>query len=173
MGSYATSYIGPTTSASATRVADACFKTGISSLIGQTEGVVFLDFEFPSMSSLMSGGTVYAYLYDGSSKDAYIAIYASGFVQAYMFGGCLINTATGYVTQAGRFKMAFAYKANDFVLYINGVQAGTDTSGTIPTFSEFGLQYINSTFASSQKVNQAILFKTRLTNAELASLTTI
>jgi len=170
--SYMTSFIF-TSGASATRVADACSKTGISSLIGQTEGVMFLDFEIPSMSSLMSGGTVYAYLYDGSTKDAYIAIYANGFVQAYMFGGCLINTASGYVTQAGRFKMAFAYKANDFVLYINGVQAGTDTSGTIPTFSEFGLQYINSTFASNQKVNQAILFPTRLSNSELASLTTL
>ena len=41
--SYPTSYI-PTTSSSATRVADACFKTGISSLIGQTSGVLFVDF---------------------------------------------------------------------------------------------------------------------------------
>jgi hypothetical protein len=40
--SYPTSYI-PTTSSSATRVADACSKTGISSLIGQTEGD-FVDF---------------------------------------------------------------------------------------------------------------------------------
>ena len=40
-----TSYIS-TTSASATRVADACFKTGISSLIGQTEGVFFADYNY-------------------------------------------------------------------------------------------------------------------------------
>ena len=43
-GSYATSYI-PTTSASVTRNADVINKTGISSLIGQTEGTVFLEVE--------------------------------------------------------------------------------------------------------------------------------
>jgi hypothetical protein len=39
-GSYATSYI-PTTSATVTRLADSCSKTGISSLIGQTEGTLY------------------------------------------------------------------------------------------------------------------------------------
>jgi hypothetical protein len=42
LGSYATSYI-PTTSASVTRNADVISKTGISSLIGQTEGTIFAD----------------------------------------------------------------------------------------------------------------------------------
>ena len=41
-GSYPTSYI-PTTSASVTRNADVISKTGISSLIGQTEGTLFYD----------------------------------------------------------------------------------------------------------------------------------
>jgi len=41
-GSYPTSYI-PTTSASVTRNADVVSKTGISSLIGQTEGTMFCD----------------------------------------------------------------------------------------------------------------------------------
>jgi hypothetical protein len=41
-GAYATSYI-PTLGAAVTRGADACSKTGISSLIGQTEGTIFLE----------------------------------------------------------------------------------------------------------------------------------
>jgi hypothetical protein len=40
-GSYSTSYL-PTYGTSATRTADSCSKTGISSLIGQTEGTIFL-----------------------------------------------------------------------------------------------------------------------------------
>jgi hypothetical protein len=40
-GAYPTSYI-PTTTATVTRNADAISKTGISDLIGQTEGVLFL-----------------------------------------------------------------------------------------------------------------------------------
>ena len=39
--------------------------------------------------------------------------------------------------------------------------------------SMFQMQYYNATYSGQQKVNQAILFPTRLTNAELASLTTI
>ncbi len=42
VGNYSTSYI-PTTSASVTRNADVISKTGISSLIGQTEGTMFCD----------------------------------------------------------------------------------------------------------------------------------
>jgi hypothetical protein len=42
VGSYATSYI-PTTSAAVTRNADAISKTGISSLINSTEGVLFVE----------------------------------------------------------------------------------------------------------------------------------
>jgi hypothetical protein len=48
--SYPTSYI-PTTSASATRVADACSKTGISSLIGQTSGTIFVDFVWEGLGT--------------------------------------------------------------------------------------------------------------------------
>jgi hypothetical protein len=39
-GTYPTSII-PTTTAAVTRLADACSKTGISSLIGQTEGTLY------------------------------------------------------------------------------------------------------------------------------------
>ena len=59
------------------------------------------------------------------------------------------------------------------VFYVDGVQAGTDTAGTPNGFSTFGLQYYSSSAAGSQQVNQAVIFPTRLTNAELASLTTL
>jgi len=45
VSSYATSYI-PTTSTSVTRLSDSCYKAGISSLIGQTEGTIFVDFVY-------------------------------------------------------------------------------------------------------------------------------
>ena len=68
----------------------------------------------------------------------------------------------------GRYKIAFAYKLNDFVIYVNGTLGGSDTSGTVPACSEM---QIAPNWGNG--VNQAILFKTRLTNAELASLTTL
>jgi hypothetical protein len=171
IGAYATSLI-PTLSTSVTRVADAASKTGISSLIGATEGVIFLDFEIDNLSTLVAGGTVFVYLRNGSSDEAYIAIYASGRLQALMTGGGTVDIGS-YVTQGGRFKIAFAYKQNDFALYMNGSLVGTDNSGTVPALSEFGLQYYDSAFTSTQKVNQALLFKTRLPNSDLATLTSL
>jgi hypothetical protein len=52
-GSYATSYI-PTTSATVTRLADACFKYSISSLIGQTEGCFSLNLIIKSNTALFN-----------------------------------------------------------------------------------------------------------------------
>ena len=43
--SYPTSYI-PTNGSAVTRVADSCSKTGISSLIGQTEGTIYAEFNW-------------------------------------------------------------------------------------------------------------------------------
>ena len=82
---------------------------------------------------------------------------------------------SGSIGAVGRKKIAFAYKQNDFVVYMNGAQIGTDTNGTVPTMSRLfvGKYYATDTYNINAGINQAALFKTRLTNAELASLTTI
>lgn len=170
MGSYATSYIS-TTSASATRVADACSKTGISSLIGQTEGVLFAEINlFQTNEACIayriddgtSGNAMHLY-FDGSQLNAFIAV--SGATQASISSG---------TPSLGRHKLALAYKANDIAFYVDGTLIGTDTSASIPTCSAFRMNGSTSgTLISSFQANQAILFKTRLTNAELAQLTTL
>jgi hypothetical protein len=166
LSSYATSLIN-TTSASATRVADACFKTGISSLIGQTEGVLFADVTLTTRQSYS-----YILMNDSGSSANYIGIYyrATAFeIEVVTSSGLQANIVSNN-SATGRFKIAIAYKANDFVLYINGTQIGTDTSGSVPTCNKLDLFYNGE---QPFQINQAILFKTRLTNAELASLTTI
>jgi hypothetical protein len=166
--SYATSLI-LTNGASATSVADDCFKTGISSLIGQTEGAFMIDINldlrvgysyFALANSLASSSNYIGIGIGGSSIDYEVVV--STVLQVSI---SLANSATG------RFKIAGAYKANDFVLYINGTQIGTDTSGTVPTCSEIGLfNYVQN---QPLKYNEVVVFPTRLTNAELASITTI
>jgi hypothetical protein len=174
IGAYATSYIGPTLGASVTRLADSASKTGISSLIGQTEGTLFWDF-------------------DTNNSDLYkrFSISNSSTVN-WIFVGIEIATGTarGYVRNGGsiqadiqgsanisvsRVKIALAYKANDFALYVNGEQIGTDNSGTVPTCSslDIGSQNPSSAVNAQSDTNQALLFKTRLSNADLATLTTI
>ena len=164
MGSYATSYI-KTTSSSATRVADACFKTGISSLIGQTEGAFMIDVDLKSRLS-------YTYFLINNSTSNYIGIqFNTTTIQLEVVNAGVLQSAITLSNSAtGRFKIAGAYANNDFVLYINGTQVGTDTSGSVPSTNQVDLYY-NAT--NTIQYNEVVLFKTRLTNAELASLTTL
>ena len=167
-GSYATSYI-PTTSASVTRNADVISKTGISSLIGQTEGTLFVDFYHDglanyNLSSISNGlydDAVYFEMYLG---NMYGVIWDSGSQQFLYNGGSL---------SIGRHKMAIGYKANDVVFYIDGVLKTTDTSATIPTTARVDVGALaNATIEKTQN-NLTALWKTRLTNTQLAQLTTI
>jgi hypothetical protein len=72
----------------------------------------------------------------------------------------------------GRHKLAIAYKLNDVVGYIDGVQVFNDTSATIPSTSALQMA-VASTNPANAGINQALLFKTRLSNAKLAELTTL
>jgi hypothetical protein len=175
VGAYASSYI-PTTSASATRIADACFKTGISSLIGQTEGVLFTDF---ICNGFQDNGTALSVNNGLGSQFIIIRILSNGNIRGWLYNGSTqaeITYTGGVVGQ--RYKLAFAYKTNDFAMYVNGSLVGTDVSGA--TFSGTTLSRVDFDSANNAsyilsliKVNQAILFKTRLTNSELALITTI
>lgn len=181
--SYATSYI-PTTSSSATRVADACFKTGISSLIGQTEGTMFVDFYYNLANNTPNGSDkgIMTIRSNGGSYSNEIALlyygdeggsYGKTIQVTVSVGGALqCSLKTPQTLTNGYYKVAFAYKQNDFAFYVNGTQIGTDTSGSVPTCDELYLVdplRINP----NTTIKEAVLFPTRLTNAELASLTTI
>jgi len=178
-GSYPTSYI-PTYGAAVTRGADAASKTGISSLIGQTEGTLFVEYDFDA-DKLNNGGSdndiinlknssngdfiKIVHYGDGSSsfnKKVYLYTKYSSVFEVTIISG---------VQTSGRMKVAAAYKANDFVLYVNGVQIGTDNSGSVPTCDTL---YLGKDTGTVQVVNpryQALLFPTRLSNADLAALT--
>ena len=69
--------------------------------------------------------------------------------------------------------MAVSYKQNDIVFYINGIQIGTDSTATIPALSVFDFAAGAGSFKATGNVKQALLFKTRLSNAQLAELTTL
>ena len=165
-GSYPTSYI-PTTSAAVTRNADAIYKTGISALIGQTEGVVFFD----AINLFTSGTRTLALLYTSGSAFYQIYLNSSNQVRVDVNGSFIF--AGGTITSNTQFKIAFAYKSGDNALYINGTQIATSASTTIP--SSLNDYYLGNSIGSEQSgsYGQATLFPTRLTNAELSQLTTI
>ena len=175
--SYATSYI-PTTGASQTRARDLCDTQNLSSLIGQTEGVIFYDAILVYKSTDTSQDLFELSIDDGSNQNFFfLNNYNNTLVVGMKNGGSTQFTNNSFnPTEGARYKLAFAYKQNDFALYINGNQISTDLSGTVPAMNQitFGNYYNNDiNLSNSVKVNDFRLFKTRLTNAQLQTLTTL
>jgi hypothetical protein len=171
-GAYVTSYI-PTTSATVTRNQDLFAKASITSLLGQTEGTLFLDFTFDRQ---FVNADVLSINDASTSNRVSIGVTASNTLTALVTSaGVDQATITRTIAVGTRYKCAIAYKLNDFVLYVNGVQAGTDTLGSVPvSLTRFSNDAgTTSTTPFDYPFNQALVFKTRLTNAELATLTTL
>lgn len=171
-GSYATSYI-PTVASSVTRNADVISKTGISSLIGQTEGTFFVDFYAPSgydsdnLLFILSDNTEFNLMFiNRNNGRATFAIVTGGVVQLSYMQSSVLST--------GRHKVAFAYKQNDFAIYLDGALIHTDTNGNVPICNKLNLgSYVNNALPYNAGINVNALWKTRLTNAELAEITTL
>jgi hypothetical protein len=171
---YATSYI-PTLGSSVTRLADVASKTGISSLIGQTEGTLFV--EFNSFAASYPLSVLCSVTNGDASKRAYAEILGTTITMAFI--GSAVSSATSTIVN-GINKVAIAYKNGDIAFYHNGVLKGTGTAnvdwaGNVDIFNAYGLYFFNPIYAYNEKeeLKQALLFKTRLTNAELASLTSL
>jgi|694.fasta_scaffold64011_5 hypothetical protein len=168
-GAYATSYI-PTLGASVTRVADVTTKTGISSLIGSTEGVLFVEAD---MTLNSANGRVFMDVNDNDLTNRVAISISNNVVGGFVQGATRVSYT---IPSSGRYKIAFGYKSGDFVLYVNGVQRSTSTASV--TFSGMNQIFLGHTFAGtttqpSDPIAQTLLFKTRLTNAQLAELTTL
>ena len=169
---YSSSYI-PTLAASATRGADACSKTGISSLIGQTEGTLFYEFSVPANENLtrsigVTDGTV--------ANRINISVFATSLFARVDVGGVNQVNSSATIVPTAMNKVAFRYKANDFAAYVNGVKVITDTSGSTfsgTTLSSFSFIQPDGTSAFSGAVKQVLFFKTALIDAELATLTAL
>ena len=170
-GSYPTSYI-PTVASIQSRNADEISKTGISSLIGQTEGTVYvkmkkLNIIAPEGIFQLDNGTSNTRISIGFSPNSptttRLNLYSSlgGTFYAYSdsFTTALQNTT----------KVAVGYAENNLALYANGVQIYTDSSFPVFTSDNLNKLFVNANLA----VDEIILFKTRLTNAEIAQLTTL
>ena len=71
-------------------------------------------------------------------------------------------------------KIAVKYKENDFALWVNGVEVGTDLVGSVSasnTFNRLGLDEGDGTDLMFSKVKQLQVYDTALTDTQLAALT--
>jgi hypothetical protein len=171
---YVSSYI-PTTSATVTRPADSTNNTSATSVIGQTEGVIYSDLYFEPNGAernyiYLNDSTGYiagfCYLVGTTTNRLALDLYNNPYTQQF--------SAQSPVLTAGRYKAAIAYKQNDFAFYLNGVQIATDNSGTVPTLDRVYIgQGSDLGFPQGGPVFTTALFNTRLTNTQLAELTTV
>jgi hypothetical protein len=106
------------------------------------------------------------------SNTIYISKGAAGAITAEMYNGGVLQASISMSSQpAGTYKTAIGYANNNTAFFVNGVQVGTtDTSCSVPAMSR--IQLGNTALGpSTDKTAQVLLFKTRLTNAQLAELT--
>jgi len=169
-GSYATSYI-PTFNASVTRNQDICVKGSISSLIGQTEGTIYAEFNLSNYNTVKALSTI-----DVGSTTNFISVAVNSGIPRLVVREAGVSSNLMILTQLplGNYKLAIGYKAGDYVMYINGQQVGASTSTVYPvgTLTQYILN--NASYGElADGYNQAILFKTRLSNSDLATLTTL
>jgi hypothetical protein len=167
--SYPTSYI-PTTSASATRVADVAQKTGISSLFGTNQGTFFIDLVY-------YGSEQFSYLFDitdSSNVNRFLMYDSNGSGLFYFYDSGYAVVDFIQFTKGQRYKIAVKYNSSGTIWYVNGVLKGTGTVSFAHQMSQIylGIRY-SLTDNTGMQVNQTIVFPTALTSTELASLTTI
>jgi hypothetical protein len=171
---YATSYV-KTEAAAVTRLADLASKTGISSLIGATEGTLFAEVMISELQ-----GTVVRPIFLIEAGSSRVQLFFTGLAANTLRALVREGAATKYdarqtITTTGTIKLAIAYKSLDSAFYVNGVEISnvlTNVSfGTI-NFSDVLLGNSADSFLGD-RIAQALLFKTRLTNAQLAELTTL
>jgi hypothetical protein len=168
-GAFATSYI-PTTSAAATRAADSAIVTPVSSFYNATEGTLFTAFR-PRVVT----GTRTLSAFDNDTEDEQVrlrnvdtdprlTVNDGGVEQA--------NIDAGTVAAATDYRLAAAFKLDDFAASLNGASAVTDTTGTMPTITHLRIGNSKAGNVYNGAIARIAYWPKRLTNTLLEQLTT-
>jgi hypothetical protein len=173
---YCTSYI-PTLGTSVTRVADDTSKTGISSLIGQTNGTFFVDVTFGnSRNNWFFSLASNSWLNDAFYLEAFGAsnYIATSTVKNSAGAGSATST---FVAAAGvRAKIAVQYTSTTLNMFINGVKyIGTRTATPACTglyLNQIGTYGVGDSQYNANRFNQVLTFTSALTDAQCIELTT-
>ena len=171
----ATSYI-PTTTGAVTRLKDDISFTNASSVIGQSEGTLFVEVDW----QLTSGTNQYILTAsDGTASNRLFIVNLSGVLSMYAQVNDVVITNQGEssTSYSGIQKFAFAYKTDDFELYRNGSSISSDTSGSLASLAtltdiDFG-QREAATIQANMWIRDARIYNTRLTDTQCQDLTSL
>ena len=140
-------------------------------MFNDSEGVLYTEIDYFEGTQIIS-------LTDGTLNEQ-IWIYLTGTeLRLFVYNGGLSQVPsilTNHNAGADGFvKVAVKYKQNDFAMWVNGVEVGTDSSGTTPV----GLNNIRfgrfdgaQTFSPKCSVRALHYFPEALTDTELQQLT--
>jgi len=175
-GPIATSYI-PTTTLALTRNKDEIGISSASSLIGQTEGTLYVEVDWRDASATtqyllsVNNGTGYndIVIFKDTSTPSVLAMLAIANNSFQTYQG--VNQS-GF---SGIQKIAFAYADADFELYRNGSSVSSDTVGSLASLATLtGIdigQRNDAALQANMWIRSVALFKKRLTDQQLQALT--
>ena len=191
LGAVPTTFI-PTTTAAVTRNADLIFVSGaVSGAIGQTAGTIYCEFAFLGTPTTRSGPI---FLRQADSRGMSINFAPTDSPSGIRFssrnnaGTTSLNIVSGALQVGTFYKVAIAYdaagtaaggtQASGVVAYVNGSQVAIGTfqvpdAAGLTQFRMYGANSGSDTEAFNGRILAAALYTTRLTNAELAALTSL
>jgi hypothetical protein len=177
VGSVATSYI-PTVAATATRNADVISKTGVSGFIGQSQGTLYAEVDFQNLS--LTNRRVIT-IRESANSNNFFQIERQSSTQLRITARLNSGTTINFLTHpnapiSGVNKIAFAYQDGNYALALNGIVSSSAQAGITASLDSILLG--QDGFASAgtflnDRIRTAAIYPTRLTNSQLASLTTL
>ena len=171
---YATSYIPTLTGSTVTRATETATGAGSADLINSTEGVLYAE-----IAALADGGDTRTITISSAANNRItLSLHSTtNRVQFYIAMNGYVNTvdldATD-ISQTNMNKIACKFKANDYALWINGVEKDTNTtqSNTVQSGTLNSLNFdINGSNNFYGKVKAVAVFNEALSDAELNNLT--
>ena len=170
-GDYATSYIVSNSGSATTRSADVANNSGNADLFNDSEGVLYAE-----IAALADDGTNRQItISDGSSTNR---IYLGLRTQSnQVIGGAVSSGVENFMNHTlsdttVNFKLAFKYKQNDLLVFLNGTQVNFDNTANIPTgLNQLSFDNGGGTQNFYGDVKCVAVFKEALSNDLLERLT--
>jgi len=170
-GTYTTSYI-PTNGSTVTRDAETCTGAGSSADFNSEEGVLYLE-----IAALANDGTNRPIsIGDGTTSNVvrfYYSVTDNRIVGNVKSGGSSVFNYNNVLSDATDFiKVAVSYKADDYKMYVNGINVSTDTSGAAPIgLTELAFDNGAGTDNFYGKCKAIKVYKEALSDTDLENLT--
>jgi hypothetical protein len=181
VGSVPTSYI-PTTTAAITRGAEVVNKTGVSSLIGQTEGTIYAEVDYRNFAnitilsvqtaSIASGAVRIENTNNGTQLRCHVRSVSGTAIMDEVITSPLLSTGINKIA------VAYSSAAGGLCIALNGAVVFTGTASAAFTINPdrilLGSREVSAVAQMffNNRIRASALYPNRLSNSELIALTT-